>query len=94
MRIGTITQSQQIKALFRRLIAMWTCSSPNKRGVILTSNTALQVADFKTIVFRQQLLGFNAVRLPMTFSDLNLAPKSWTKACTDDTKYLKVSTLS
>lgn len=53
-----------------------------------------QVADFKTIVFRQQLLGFNAVRLPMTFSDLNLAPKSWTKSCTDDTQYLKASTPS
>lgn len=50
----------------------------------------MQVADFKTVVFRQQLLGFNAVRLPMTFSDLNLAPKSWTKPCTDDTEYLKV----
>lgn len=48
-----------------------------------------QVGDFKTIVFRQQLLGFNAVRLPMTFSDLQLTPKSWTSACTDDTAYLK-----
>ncbi|BDA42796.1 probable major extracellular endoglucanase [Coccomyxa sp. Obi] len=53
------------------------------------AGSTFQVADFKTIVFRQQLLGFNAVRLPMTFSDLNLAPKSWTKPCTDDTEYLK-----
>ena len=51
---------------------------------------SLQVADFKTIVFRQQVLGFNAVRLPFTFSDLNLTPKIWTKACTDDTAFLKV----
>ncbi len=50
----------------------------------------MQVGDFKTIVFRQQQLGFNAVRLPFTFSDLNLAPKSWTMACTDDTASLKV----
>lgn len=50
----------------------------------------LQVGDFKTIVFRQKQLGFNAVRLPMTFSDLNLTPKIWTKACTDDTSSLKV----
>ena len=52
----------------------------------------MQVADFKTIVFRQQLLGFNAVRLPFTFSNLNLTPKIWTKACTDDTAYLEVTT--
>ena len=51
---------------------------------------AVQIADFKTIVFRQKELGFNAVRLPMTFSDLNLTPKSWTKSCTDDTASLKV----
>ncbi len=51
----------------------------------------VQVADFKTIVFRQQQLGFNAVRLPFTFSDLNLPPKSWTMPCTDDTASLKVN---
>ena len=53
----------------------------------------VQVADFKTIVFRQQQLGFNAVRLPFTFSDLNLAPKSWTMSCTDDTPSLKAGLL-
>ena len=42
------------------------------------------------MVFRQKQLGFNAVRLPMTFSDLNLAPKMWTKPCIDDTASLKV----
>ena len=57
----------------------------------LYAGSTYQVADFKTIVFRQQQLGFNAVRLPMTFSDLNLAPKSWTKSCTDDTASLKAS---
>ena len=60
----------------------------------LYAGSTYQVADFKTIVFRQQQLGFNAVRLPMTFSDLNLAPKSWTKSCTDDTPSLKASPLS
>ena len=48
-----------------------------------------QVADFKTIVFRQKQLGFNAVRLPFTFSDLQLTPKKWTMDCTDDTASLK-----
>ena len=57
----------------------------------LYAGSTYQIADFKTIVFRQQQLGFNAVRLPMTFSDLNLAPKSWTKSCTDDTASLKAS---
>ena len=60
----------------------------------LYAGSTYQVADFKTIVFRQQQLGFNAVRLPMTFSDLNLAPKSWTKSCTDDTASLKASPAS
>ena len=56
-------------------------------------NAKAQVADFKTIVFRQQQLGFNAVRLPFTFSDLNLTPKSWTMSCTDDTASLKANLL-
>ena len=56
---------------------------------LYAGNTS-QVADFKTIVFRQKQLGFNAVRLPMTFSDLGLAPKMWTKSCRDDTSSLKV----
>jgi hypothetical protein len=63
-------------------------------GSAMIRVAAMQIADFKTIVFRQQLLGFNAVRLPMTFSDLNLTPKSWTFTCTDDTQYLKVSASS
>ena len=50
----------------------------------------MQVADFQTVVFRQKQLGFNAIRLPMTFSHLNLAPKIWTKPCTDNTADLKV----
>ncbi len=51
---------------------------------------AAQVGDFKTVVFRQQLLGFNAVRLPFTFSDLSLTPRNFTEACVDDTAYIKV----
>lgn len=35
--------------------------------------------DFATVVWRLQLLGFNAVRLPFSFQDLHqLAPRSWT----------------
>ena len=37
--------------------------------------------DFATVVYRAQLLGFNAVRLPFRFSDLNLQPKNWTFPC-------------
>ncbi len=35
-------------------------------------------------VYRAQLLGFNAVRIPFRFSDLNLPPKNWTFPCTVD----------
>jgi hypothetical protein len=36
--------------------------------------------DFATVVYRMQLLGFNAVRLPFSFSDLyNLSPKNYTQ---------------
>jgi hypothetical protein len=56
---------------------------------LYAANTS-QVADFRTVVFRQKQLGFNAVRLPFTFSDLNLTPKDWTKPCKDDTSNLKV----
>ena len=38
--------------------------------------------DFATIVYRAQLLGFNAVRLPFRFSELNMQPKNWTFPCT------------
>lgn len=38
--------------------------------------------DFATIVYRMQLLGFNAVRLPFSFQNLyNAAPKSQTQTC-------------
>ena len=43
-------------------------------------NTTLG-GDFATVVYRAQLLGFNAVRLPFRFSDLNMQPKNWTFAC-------------
>ena len=45
-----------------------------------TDNTTLG-GDFATVVYRAQLLGFNAVRLPFRFSDLNMQPKNWTFAC-------------
>lgn len=38
--------------------------------------------DFASVVHRQKLLGFNAVRLPFSFKDLkNLPPKSFVKPC-------------
>lgn len=40
------------------------------------------VNDFATVVHRQKLLGFNAVRLPFSFSDLQgLKPKPFTQTC-------------
>ncbi|RYF08132.1 MAG: hypothetical protein EOO40_08025, partial [Deltaproteobacteria bacterium] len=39
--------------------------------------------DFATVAYRQQLLGFNAVRLPFSFKDLlNLTPRNFTQDCT------------
>lgn len=37
--------------------------------------------DFSTIVYRLKLLGFNSVRLPFTFRDLNLPPKDKSIHC-------------
>ena len=38
--------------------------------------------DFSTVVYRLQLLGFNAVRLPFSFTDLyDTPPKSQTRSC-------------
>ena len=38
--------------------------------------------DFATVVYRLQLLGFNAVRLPFSFVDLyDTPPKSQTRSC-------------
>lgn len=43
--------------------------------------------DFATIVYRLQLLGFNAVRLPMNFQNLyNLSPSEVTQACNVDSQ--------
>lgn len=40
------------------------------------------VSDFATVVHRQKLLGFNAVRLPFSFADLkNLSPKNFAQTC-------------
>ena len=43
-------------------------------------------ADFATVVYRQQLLGFNAVRLPFSFQDLlTLKPQNFVQSCTPPT---------
>ncbi|KAK9839537.1 hypothetical protein WJX81_008252 [Elliptochloris bilobata] len=43
-------------------------------------------ADFATVIWRMQLLGFNTVRLPFSFQVLfNIAPVSYTSACTHAT---------
>jgi len=48
----------------------------------LYSDTTLS-SDFATVVYRLQLLGFNAIRLPFSFQDLyNLPPINWSKNCT------------
>jgi hypothetical protein len=44
-----------------------------------------QVGDFATVVYRQQALGFNAVRLPFRFADLALTPKPLAQNCTVNT---------
>ncbi|KAK9865225.1 hypothetical protein WJX84_012206 [Apatococcus fuscideae] len=38
--------------------------------------------DWATIVYRIQLLGFNAVRIPFSFKDLQASPKSFSQSCT------------
>ncbi|KAK9918033.1 hypothetical protein WJX75_000696 [Coccomyxa subellipsoidea] len=47
----------------------------------LYGNRSVDVGDMATVVYRAQLLGFNAVRLPFRFSDLNLPPKNWSFTC-------------
>lgn len=37
--------------------------------------------DFSDSVYRIQLLGFNAVRLPFSFQDLGLTPRNYTQGC-------------
>lgn len=45
-------------------------------------NSGALASDFATIVYRMQLLGFNAVRLPFSFIDLyNLAPRNYAGSC-------------
>ncbi|CAK0782947.1 hypothetical protein CVIRNUC_006142 [Coccomyxa viridis] len=44
-------------------------------------NRSISVGDMAMVVYRAQLLGFNAVRLPFRFSDLNLPPKNWEFPC-------------
>ena len=38
--------------------------------------------DWATIVYRIQLLGFNAIRIPFSFKDLQASPKSFSQSCT------------
>jgi len=42
--------------------------------------------DFNTIVYKLKLLGFNAVRLPFTFSDLKRTPQDKRQSCTISSK--------
>ncbi|CAL8466352.1 g5888 [Coccomyxa elongata] len=51
----------------------------------LNANRSIGVGDMAIEVYRAQLLGFNAVRLPFRFSDLNLAPKNWSFRCNLET---------
>ena len=46
--------------------------------------------DFSTILYKLKALGFNTVRLPFTFTDLTLPPKSFVKECT----YTNVATIN
>ena len=39
-------------------------------------------SDFATAVWRQKLLGFNAVRLPFSFAEFSKTPRSFTENCT------------
>ncbi len=50
----------------------------------LWAGRTTQQGDFATVTYRAQLLGFNAVRIPFRFSDLNLPPKNWTFPCSVD----------
>ncbi len=47
----------------------------------LWSGSGPIASDFATIVYRMQLLGFNAVRLPFSFKDFNLQPQNLNKYC-------------
>lgn len=43
----------------------------------LWNNTSPVAYDFATIVYRMRLLGFNAIRLPFSFKDLELSPRDF-----------------
>ncbi|MBA2727273.1 MAG: cellulase family glycosylhydrolase [Parachlamydiaceae bacterium] len=48
----------------------------------LWSGSGPLASDFATVVYRMQLLGFNAVRLPFSFKDLyNLSPRNYVTSC-------------
>lgn len=48
----------------------------------LWSGSGPLASDFATVVYRLKLLGFNAVRLPFSFKDINtLSPRNYTNAC-------------
>lgn len=53
----------------------------------LSSGSSSISQDFATVVYRQQLLGFNTVRLPFSFQNLfgGASPQSWTQPCSTDT---------
>ena len=67
--------------------------------MIYIAGTDSLTLDFATIVYRLQLLGFNAVRLPFSFSDLyDKQPlsqqRNCAQACSHRTGYLSVRALS
>ncbi|KAK9836719.1 hypothetical protein WJX74_006621 [Apatococcus lobatus] len=50
--------------------------------------------DWATIVYRIQLLGFNAVRIPFSFKDLQASPKSFSQSCTQVSNSAVVSSVT
>jgi hypothetical protein len=48
----------------------------------LWGNSTPLVFDFATVVYRQQLLGFNAVRLPFSFTNFTIVPQNFEQPCT------------
>lgn len=47
----------------------------------LWAGGSVAATDFALIVYQLRLLGYNAVRLPFTWKDLDMAPRSFTKDC-------------
>eukprot|EP00877_Chromochloris_zofingiensis_P000949 jgi/Chrzof1/10855/Cz05g14190.t1 len=78
-----------------RLVNAWTGGNVAIRGVNwfgfnvgatmvdgLWAGGSEAATDFQTITYQLRLLGFNAVRLPFRWADLDMAPKDLTVRCT------------